>query len=74
MVMGSSFPFRHRANAVPAVSIRADYDCGYETVTALDAHDPKAGEARMEHLACSWEIADPIRSTGSARAWSRRYG
>jgi hypothetical protein len=35
IVMGSPLPFRHRANAVPESSIRLDWSCGYETVTAL---------------------------------------
>jgi hypothetical protein len=46
-------------NAMPAVSIRVAWDCGYGTVTALDAHIPEADEARMERLACSMEDADP---------------
>ena len=45
MVMGSSLSFRHRANAVPAVSIKRDWSCGYETVTARDAHIRKQIEA-----------------------------
>jgi hypothetical protein len=73
MVMGSSFPFRQTENAVPAVSIRVACDCGYGTVTALDAHISKADEARMDRLACSVEEADPIRSIGSAGAWSLQW-
>jgi hypothetical protein len=46
---------------VPAVSVRIACDCGYGTVTALDAHIPNADEVRMEHLACSMEDADPAR-------------
>jgi hypothetical protein len=74
MVMGSPLPFRQTENAMPAGSISFDWSCGYETVTALDAHILKADEARMDRLACSVEDADPIRSIGSARAWSLWYG
>jgi hypothetical protein len=74
MVMGSPLPFRQTENAMPAGSISLVCDCGYGTVTALDAHIPKAGKARMDRLACSVEDADPIRSIGSARAWSLWYG
>jgi hypothetical protein len=42
MVMSSSLSFRHRSNAVPEVLISCDWNCGYETVTARDAHIPKA--------------------------------
>ena len=52
MVMGSSLSFRHKANAAPSASIKFACDCGYETVTALDTHIPKADEARMDRLAC----------------------
>jgi hypothetical protein len=52
MVMGSSFPFRHKANAAPAVSIRFACDCGYGTVTARGTAIPKAGEAWMSRPDC----------------------
>jgi hypothetical protein len=44
MVMGSSLSFRQRTNAVPAVSIKCDWSCGYETVTAPEAHIPIADQ------------------------------
>jgi hypothetical protein len=52
MVMGSPLPFRQTENAVPAVSIRVAWDCGYGTVTALGHCRSKAAEAWMSRPVC----------------------
>ena len=49
---GAVLSFRHRSNAVPEVSIKCDWDCGYETVTARDAHIPKGDRGGSSAPGC----------------------